>query len=125
MQIKPTGCNETCPFYNSDTNYDTCGYDTVVSCSLIQFLQFQDRENNNYKHGDSRISVYDQGDLTNPIVDCDYCEKLEIERWNNGEEYLDIPKDESKCTCVYEDIEFKHPEKCPLRNENVVIEKLK
>jgi hypothetical protein len=123
MQIKPTGCNSSCPFYQVDTDYDCVGFDSSVSCSLIQYLRYNDKTREEYKSVDDFISVYDSNYLTEPTEYCNYCQDLFRQEEETNYE-VDIVKDESKCTCVYEEVEFRHPEKCPLKNEDLIIKKL-
>jgi hypothetical protein len=112
MKIEISKCDDTCPFCITNVDFDCVGYDTMVKCYIIKFLRLKT------DWSEDSIACFDSRDLAEPIEMCDYCKELERQA-----EETDIweEKDENKCSCVYKDVKFIHPKKCPLLNEDITI----
>ena len=112
MLIEVEKCDNTCPFYITNVDFDCVGYDTMVKCHIIKFLRLKTN------WGEDSIACFDSSDLDEPIEQCEYCKELER---LGDEEDIWQDKDQTKCSCVYNEVKFVHPKKCPLRNGEIVV----
>ena len=88
MEINISNCGE-CPFCVTDTDTDSTGHDTIVTCQLALF-----KHNTEYI-----ITIYDSWD-DDRSDDCEYCKEWQEDSnrlWDDEE--IVLPWYEHKCTC--------------------------